>query len=50
MKNTTRLLIILNITLISIALLWVIGGNIYAQQQKQPIDQYWDNFFEKKLK
>lgn len=49
MKNTTRLLIVLNITLISIALLWVIGGNIYAQQQKQPIDQYWDNFFEKKI-
>lgn len=49
MKNTTRLLIILNITLISIALIWVIGGNIYAQQQKQPIDQYRDNFFEKKI-
>jgi hypothetical protein len=49
MKNTTRLLIVLNITLISIALLWVIGGNIYAQQQKRPIDQYWDNFFEKKI-
>lgn len=49
MKNTTRLLIVLNITLISIALIWVIGGNIYAQLQKQPIDQYWDNFFEKKI-